>query len=56
MCWIMCTEYRYSSAMSCIGQSVDSHMSVIIRLKVTTCLRVTTCPGGATCGPITRTA
>src|SRR3954452_7380508 len=56
MCCIMCTEYRYSSAMSCTGQSDAPHKTSIAPAKQTRFMRLTTCwPAGTAFGPITRT-
>lgn len=33
-CCTMCTEYKYSSAMSCMGQSLDNHSKVIIKINM----------------------
>ena len=42
MCWSMWTEYRYSSAMSCIGQSAAIHVSTMPTTNQRFCERVAT--------------
>ena len=41
-CWSMCAEYRYSSEMSCIGQSEANHKNAIAATNAYLCLRVMT--------------
>ena len=52
----MCTEYRYSSAMSCMGQSADTHSRAVPATKHSRWRDVTaTAPGPAATGATTRT-
>ena len=51
MCWTMWTEYRYSSAMSCMGQSAAIHSMTMPRVNQRFCAAVTT---GSPAGTETR--
>ena len=55
-CCTMCTEYRYSSAMSCMGQSAETHSRATAAMKHSRCRFVTAgTPGGTATGATTRT-
>ena len=55
-CCTMCTEYRYSSAMSCMGQSADTHSRATPTMKHSRWRLVTAATPGATAtGATTRT-
>ena len=41
-CWSICAEYRYSSEMSCMGQSEANHKNAIAATKAYLCFRVIT--------------
>src|ERR671910_859015 len=54
MCWPMCTENRYSSAMSCTGQSEASHSSAMPSTRQTSWRRrITGSPRSTPLGPTT---
>ena len=59
MCWNMCTEYKYSSLMSWMGQSLDSHNNAMTPVNIPAWRRVSTGSPARTSGlsgPMTRIA
>ena len=57
MCWNMCTEYRYCSPTSCIGQSAAIHSSTMPSANQRFCAVVATgWPAGTARGPRLRSA